>query len=116
MVSLPKGLQVDSNDKPGLFHKRVTSIRLPIVTANLLHATPSSRQAWLETASFSTDLNLDIYAAPYGWRAKARAQNEFVAKQDSLTGRAARMLAQYQRAARKSVALSADLLVFRNSR
>ncbi|KAG9221064.1 hypothetical protein CCMSSC00406_0005497 [Pleurotus cornucopiae] len=99
VVSLPKGLQIDSNDKPGLFHKRVTSIRLPIVTANLLHATPSLRKAWLETASFSTDLNLDIYAAPYGWQAKARAQNEFVAKQDSLTGRAARMLAQYQRTA-----------------
>ncbi|KAF4598557.1 hypothetical protein EYR38_006961 [Pleurotus pulmonarius] len=99
VVSLPKGLQVDSNDKPGLFHKRVMSIRLPIVTANLLHSTPSLRKAWLETASFSSDLNLDIYAAPYGWQAKARAQNEFVAKQDSLTGRAARMLAQYQRTA-----------------
>ncbi|KAJ8503140.1 hypothetical protein ONZ45_g11120 [Pleurotus djamor] len=100
VVSLPKGIKVDLNDKPGAFHKKLASLMLPTVSVKILHATPSSRKTWLEAAAISLDLDVDIYTAPKNWRLKAMEQNNFVNAEDHGTGRAQRMIIQYDRARR----------------
>lgn len=46
------------------------------------------RELWLEAASASFDMALDIYAAPEGWQRMTKMQTEYVAAQDEPTRRA----------------------------
>ncbi len=86
--TLPKGLRLDSNDTAGKTFRKVTGIRLPEATAKLLLASKQDRTRWLEAADAHFDADIDIYSSPPGWRESARLQTEFVAAQDTLTGRA----------------------------
>ncbi|KAH9930383.1 hypothetical protein B0H21DRAFT_878964 [Amylocystis lapponica] len=86
-LSFPKGLRISSNDLAGKFHRKVTSIRLPHASVKALLASRKSG-TWYEATDVIVDANIDIYSAPPGWKESARAQTEFLAAQDNLTGRA----------------------------
>ncbi|KAF9033263.1 hypothetical protein BDZ89DRAFT_1063002 [Hymenopellis radicata] len=90
-ISLPSGLRMDNNNLGGKFHRTLTSIRIPTVSIKVLSNVTSHRNNWLESASISTDVSLDIYTSPAGWRTLAEDQLNFVDEQDALTGRAAAM-------------------------
>lgn len=85
---LPRGLRIDTNDLAGQSHGKVQSIRVPHAALRMLLANDSSTVAWSEALEFVADANIDMYSAPPGWREKARVQSEFLAEQDSHTGRA----------------------------
>ncbi len=90
-ISLPSGLRMDNNNLGGKFHRTLTSIRIPTVSLKVLSNVTSHHNNWLENASISTDISLDIYSSPAGWRTLAEDQLNFVDEQDALTGRAAAM-------------------------
>ena len=93
LASLPGGIRLDSNDLGGLYHRKVTSLRIPEVSIKVLLSTTTGSNRWLEAGEFLTDLSLDIYTAPDGYRDMARAQTAYVEDQDRLTGRARQMFA-----------------------
>ncbi|KAL4251310.1 hypothetical protein ABKN59_005668 [Abortiporus biennis] len=86
-LSLNHGLRLDSNDWPGKYHKKVTSLRVPDISAKLLLASQTAHNTWFEAVAFEADANIDIYSAPPRWREKARIQREFVEHHDVMTGR-----------------------------
>ncbi|CAL1706934.1 unnamed protein product [Somion occarium] len=88
-ISLPSGMRFESNDAAGKSYAKVTSVRVPSMTAKTLLASPSLPNVWYEAAEFAADAYLDIYSAPTGWREKATVQTAFIAAQDSLTRRIA---------------------------
>lgn len=88
-ISLPSGMRFESNDAAGKSYAKVTSVRVPSMTAKTLLASPSLPNVWYEAAKFAADAYLDIYSAPTGWREKAAVQTAFIAAQDSLTRRIA---------------------------
>lgn len=87
-LALPDGLRLDSNDLSGRSYMKVTSIRIPTGTVKALNQTREHSKDWHDTAGLTFDINLDMYAAPPGWRSKADRQRAFVTAQDVLTGRA----------------------------
>ena len=87
-ISLPRGLRMDSNDLAGQSHSKVQSFRVPQVILKMLLAPEAPETTWLEALELVADVNADIYSAPPNWREKARIQSEFLAAQDSHTGRA----------------------------
>ncbi|KAI3619034.1 fermentation associated protein [Moniliophthora roreri] len=89
-VSLPDGFTLDNNDLGGQEYRKLTSVRLPHLTAKAF-LTQAESPVWLEAGSLSTDLHLDMYSLPYGWQKNAEAQAQFVEEQDRKTGRARRM-------------------------
>ncbi|EEB92569.1 hypothetical protein MPER_08900 [Moniliophthora perniciosa FA553] len=89
-VSLPDGFSLDNNDLGGQDYRKLTSVRLPHLTAKAF-LTQAESPVWLEVGSLSTDLYLDMYSLPYGWQKNAEAQAQFVEEQDRKTGRARRM-------------------------
>lgn len=86
---MPDGLRFDSNDAAGKSYAKVSSIRVPSMTAKALLASPSTPNLWYEAAQVTADAYLDIYFAPPGWREKAAAQTAFIAEQDKETRRVA---------------------------
>ncbi|KAJ7072266.1 hypothetical protein C8F01DRAFT_1205872 [Mycena amicta] len=93
LLSLPEGLSVDLNDSGGQYHRKLTRLSIPSVLVRLLVKSLSADRRWLEVGSLETDVYLDIYSAPSGWKELAAQQAAFVAEQDLPTGRAKRMLA-----------------------
>jgi hypothetical protein len=90
-LSFGRGLNVESNDLAGKFHRKVTNVRLPHASLKVLFSASSEHRLWTETADIVTDAYLDIYSSLTGWQDTARAQAEFIHSQDLVTGRARRM-------------------------
>jgi len=95
-VQLPKGIKLDRNDLSTNLYKRVTSLHLPGISVKILLTGPRRPNAWLEAAEISSEAYIDIYSSPYNHHALTRAQLAFVEEQDSLTGRAKRILDQLE--------------------
>jgi hypothetical protein len=91
VISLPRGVKVDTNDLGGRYHRKVTTLRVPEAVIKVLLAVSSESNRWLEAAEIIADAFLDIYASPHGHRDMTRAQAAFVEEQDRLTNRARRM-------------------------
>ena len=87
-LRLPHGLRMDSNDLAGKHYSKVTSVRIPDGSMKMLLGKPSAPSEWLEAAEVTFDAFLDNYSAPLGWRERAEAQAQFLAKQDGHTCRA----------------------------
>ncbi|EPQ57267.1 hypothetical protein GLOTRDRAFT_137631 [Gloeophyllum trabeum ATCC 11539] len=87
-VRVPRGLQINHNDLAGTLHRKATAIRFPEVTLKAFKSFGSVDRCWLAATTLTFDINMDMYSRPDGWRESARAQAEFVSKQDALTGRA----------------------------
>jgi hypothetical protein len=86
-VSIPVGLNAQSNDRPGKYHRKFSCVRVPRVGLKVLLKAGSERSPWLEAADLATDAYVDIYASPLGWRDTAKEQAEFIQAQDILTSR-----------------------------
>lgn len=86
-VTLPKGVHFQSNDLASQLYRKVLSIKVPAASIKILLAPPNGRDSWWEAASVSFDVNLDMYSSPLGWKDTARAQTEFILREDCLTGR-----------------------------
>jgi hypothetical protein len=95
-LSLPKGLTFSSNDRPGRFHRKATSLCLPNFSVKVLITGGSERDIWLEAAELVGDAYLDVYMSPVGWRDSAQAQADFIQVQDELTGRARTMFEAFE--------------------
>ncbi|KIY46774.1 hypothetical protein FISHEDRAFT_46624 [Fistulina hepatica ATCC 64428] len=94
VLSLPGGVHLQSNDHGGPLHRKLTSIQIPVVSTRLLLSSlHMKRTRWVEALSASTDLYVDMYSSPVGWRDLADAQAEFLREQDELTGRVKHMFA-----------------------
>ncbi|RDB25364.1 Protein CSF1 [Hypsizygus marmoreus] len=91
LVTLPFGVNVDSNDLGGRYHRKVTSVKLPEICVKVLLTASTEENRWLEAADVTTDAYVDIYSTPHGYRALAQAQIAYVEDQDRLTGRARHM-------------------------
>ncbi|KAH8828053.1 hypothetical protein DL96DRAFT_1601498 [Flagelloscypha sp. PMI_526] len=94
-VRLQQGLALDNNDIAGLYHKKITSIRLPQLTIKVLVDKGSAGAHWLEAGEVALDANMDIYSAPPGWHLKAFEQTKLVEREDSETHRFQRIFAQH---------------------
>jgi hypothetical protein len=97
LVRIPKGIKLDRNDLGTNLYKRVTSLHLPGVSVKILLTGSRRPKAWLEAAEISSEAYIDIYSSPYNHQALTRAQLAFIEEQDSLTGRAKRILEQLNR-------------------
>lgn len=95
VISLEQGIKLDNNDVAGLFHKKLTSIRVPHVSVKVLLDKGSAGVHWLEAANLLADINVDIYSAPSGWRLKAFEQAKFVEREDAETQRFQRIYQSY---------------------
>lgn len=93
VISLDDGLKIDSNDRGGLMFRKNTSVRVPRISFRALLSPDvvNFRRHWFEAAEAMTDIYMDIYSAPKGWKDLSRAQSTFVREQDAPTGRAKRM-------------------------
>ena len=87
-LSMPRGLRLDTNDVPGKAYSKVTSIRAPEASLKILLCKAADLNEWHEAMAVEMDMNVDLYSAPKDWPEKAKAQLEFLAAQDSHTGRA----------------------------
>ncbi|KAJ3553006.1 hypothetical protein NM688_g3848 [Phlebia brevispora] len=87
-VALPRGFRMDSNDLAGKFYSKVTSFRVPSASLKVLFAADPNAAIWHEALEVEADANIDMYSAPSNWSEKAKIQSEFLAAQDSHTGRA----------------------------
>ncbi|TFK44762.1 hypothetical protein BDQ12DRAFT_730786 [Crucibulum laeve] len=90
LLSLPCGLNFDSNDLGTQYYRKVISINVPRAVVRVLLSASSERN-WLEAAEVVADAFLDIYSAPLGHHGITRAQMAFIEGQDILTGRARRI-------------------------
>lgn len=90
------GVKIDSNDVGGKNYSKSTGLRIPHIGVKILLNASAERNAWLEAADVTTDLYVDIYAAPRGFKEHIEKQRAFVSEQDKLTGRAARMLSRME--------------------
>lgn len=95
VLSLSDGLRLSSNDRPGRFHRKASSLRLPNISVKVLLTGGIERSTWLETAELMADAYLDVYLSPVGWKESAQAQADFVRAQDELTGRARLMFESF---------------------
>jgi hypothetical protein len=89
ILSVPEGLTLDSNDWAGSMYRKVFSVRLPNAC---IQALVRDRDEWLEAARLQFDIDMDQYSAPAGWQAGAKAQKDFITKQDHTTGRLSHFL------------------------
>ncbi|CAA7261639.1 unnamed protein product [Cyclocybe aegerita] len=101
LVQLSEGLKLNSNDLGTRQYRKVSSLRVPDVSAKVLLAPSVERNLWLEAAEFVCDAYLDIYAAPMGHRVFTRAQLAFIEEQDKGTGRARRLFEQLRQRNRR---------------
>ncbi|KAF8664381.1 hypothetical protein AX16_000752 [Volvariella volvacea WC 439] len=97
MFSMPQGLNLESSDLGGQFYKKVTTLRIPSMSTQVLLTASPERKPWLEAAAFKTDVFMDIYVAPQDWREKSAAQLRFIEEQDRLTSRARRLITSLTR-------------------
>ena len=87
-IALPSGFRMDTNDLAGQFYSKVSSFRVPEVRVRTLLGSDPRASVWYGAAEFNADFNIDVYSAPANWPEKAKIQSEFLATQDSQTGRA----------------------------
>ncbi|KAF8577934.1 hypothetical protein K439DRAFT_1363574, partial [Ramaria rubella] len=85
---VPQGVQFDHSDLAGNSYKTVTEIRVPQTIVRALVRSKTHQESWLEAASITFDVGIDLYSAPRDWRQAAKAQADFIAAQDALTHRA----------------------------
>jgi len=88
---------MDRNDIGGVNYSNSTGIRVPHLGIKVLLSASTKLNTWLEAADIVTDLYIDIYAAPKGYREHIERQRAFVSEQDKLTDRVARLLGQIER-------------------
>ncbi|KAF9450414.1 hypothetical protein P691DRAFT_468038 [Macrolepiota fuliginosa MF-IS2] len=88
------GIKIDSNDVGGMNYSKSTGLQIPHIVVKVLLRASAERNAWLEAAHVATDLYVDMYAAPKGFREHIEKQRAFVSEQDKLTDRAARLLSR----------------------
>lgn len=91
------GIKIDSNDVGGLNYGRSTGLRIPDINVKALLNASTERNTWLEAADIATDLYVDIYASPKGFKQHIEKQRAFVSEQDKVTGRMAKLLGRMQR-------------------
>lgn len=97
-VLCKSGIKVDRNDVGDINYSNSTGIRVPHLGIKvLLNASTTKFNTWLEAADIVTDLYIDIYVAPKGYRDHIERQRAFVGKQDKPTDRAARLLCHIER-------------------
>lgn len=96
-VLCKSGIKVDRNDVGGVNYGNSTGIRVPHLRIKVLLSASTKLNTWLEAADIVTDLYVDVYAAPKGYREHMKRQRAFVSEQDKLTDRAARLLGQIER-------------------
>ena len=87
-VALPSGFRMDSNDLAGRSYSKVQSFRVPQILVRMLIHGADTPSVWHEALELDADANIDVYSAPTNWPEKAKVQSEFLAAQDSHTGRA----------------------------
>lgn len=90
------GIKVDSNDVGGVNYSKSTGLRMPHLGVKVLLNASTERNAWLEAADIATDLYVDIYAAPKGFKEHIERQRAFVNEQDRLTDRVTRLLSRME--------------------
>ncbi|KAJ3575090.1 hypothetical protein NP233_g1335 [Leucocoprinus birnbaumii] len=90
------GVRLDSNDVGGVNYSKLTGLRIPHIGAKVLLNASVERDAWLEAVDITSDLYIDIYAAPKGFKDHIERQRTFVSEQDRLTDRVARMLSRME--------------------
>lgn len=88
LLSLPSGLKADINDRGGHYHRKLTSLRVPRVCVKFLLRSLAQHRRWLEVSELETDVYLDLYTSPPGWRKMAEDQDDFIKEQDMPSGRA----------------------------
>jgi carbohydrate-selective porin OprB len=88
------GIKLDSNDVGGSNYAKSLGLRVPHVGIKVLLNGSAERNTWLEAADVKTDLYVDIYTAPKGFKGHIAKQRAFVAEQDKLTDRAAMILSR----------------------
>lgn len=89
-------MNLDTNDLGGSYHRRVTSLRIPEIVCKVFLTASTERNRWLEAAEMVTDVFVDIYTSPRGYRDMLNTQITYVEEQDRLTRRACRMLVSFQ--------------------
>ncbi|THU95661.1 hypothetical protein K435DRAFT_829044 [Dendrothele bispora CBS 962.96] len=89
--SIPLGLQLESNDMGGSFHRKLLSVALPRLNVKFLLEYPGVNHLF-EAADVTTDFFLDVFSSPSGWGEKSAVQADFVLGQDLSTGRVKEML------------------------
>ena len=94
MVLRLQGLKFDSNDLGAHQYHKVTSLKVPHITFNMLLTASLERNIWLEATSATCDAYLDIYSSPLGHRTVTSKRLAFVEEQDKMTGRAQQMFNQ----------------------
>ncbi|EJD45633.1 hypothetical protein AURDEDRAFT_165486 [Auricularia subglabra TFB-10046 SS5] len=87
-ASLAGGLELSMNDMAGKTYRRHIGLRVPVCILRCLVSVRDDAHHWLEAAALKLDVFIDVYQAPTGWAAHARAQREYVATQDAPTRRA----------------------------
>ncbi|KAG8964186.1 hypothetical protein FRC03_002130 [Tulasnella sp. 419] len=85
-LCINEGIALNYNDLASSSYSQVTSICIPSIDAKTL---AHQGGGWFEVASFSCDVNCDIYSSPAGWKERARLQVQFITEQDELTRRMA---------------------------
>lgn len=88
------GIKLESNDFGGANYAKSLGLRIPHVGIKVLLKGSTERNTWLEAADVMTDLHVDMYTAPKGFKAHIAKQRAFVAEQDKPTDRAAKVLSR----------------------
>ena len=90
-ICLDGGVQMSSNNLPGLRYKKVTGFKVPQIEARILLA-DADKKTWIEVGRIASGFSSDLYSAPKGWLQDAEEQEAFLLEQDKLTGRLAFMI------------------------
>lgn len=85
-AALSRGLQFSFNNIATSHYRKVTSIVVPDLELQML-LPPTTGKQWLEVCRFRTNIGLDMYKSPQGWRSDAAEQRKFLAEQDGPTQR-----------------------------
>ncbi|XP_006461147.1 hypothetical protein AGABI2DRAFT_185437 [Agaricus bisporus var. bisporus H97] len=88
------GIKLESNDLGGANYAKSLGLRILHVGIKVLLKGSTERNTWLEAADVMTDLHVDMYTAPKGFKAHIAKQRAFVAEQDKPTDRAAKVLSR----------------------
>ncbi|PFH51536.1 hypothetical protein AMATHDRAFT_74889 [Amanita thiersii Skay4041] len=90
-IGIPKGVVVNTNDLGSQYHQKLISLRVPSIIIKALLRSKQERAPWLEAAILETNVYLDTYLAPRGFRDHTQRQIAFIREQDQLSGRAHQM-------------------------
>ena len=86
-IRCPQGFTTSTNNLAGKYHQTLTSLRLPRVAATVfLRRDTDSSRSWMEAATISGDIFLDVYSSPHQ-SSRGLAQDRFIRSQDAITKR-----------------------------